>query len=347
MTSQIDKWNARKGKTEELQKKAARCRMMDNLDRLSYDDLFALANRTDPEDKEMRAKITHALSQKMLQDGKLDKVDIKEYLLEKYKAWLDEQKKFHENRHNLSEQTIEALVPVQSQEKFSEDNITTLVPVGTMSVAKYHENEVDDQGYAEIVEPEEISSWIQAKKEFWEKFATEKNKTAEHDVQEKSYGCTLKDTDDKPLGSVHYESPTAAQVSKDADLIMYQGLVKDAAANNLSITFGESLDNKQKALLLAAILIHGNENGKKIEMINAPKIDLNADYFKELPAEAQAALRKQAEYEKHLENMPKRKNSERQGLQNASNNTLNTPNQTRANPGQKQPLALPVGRGGR
>ena len=70
---------------------------------------------------------------------------------------------------------------------------------------------------------------------------------------------------------------------------------KDAATHNWSITFGETLDDKQKALLLAAILIHQNEENKTVSMVNAPAIDLNADYFKDLPKEAQDALRAEKE----------------------------------------------------
>lgn len=164
--------------------------------------------------------------------------------------------------------------------------------------------------------------WKELKRKFWEEYAKKYGLNVTHDIniEEDTYTCSLtkkdeKEDKEKPLGSINYTSEFNAQVSKDADLVMYQGLVQDAAANGLSITFGESLDDKQKALLLAATLIHGNESGKKIEVIGAPTIDLNAPYFKELPKEAQEVLKVEKE---RLDTLSRIK--EKQGAQQEQKN---------------------------
>lgn len=166
------------------------------------------------------------------------------------------------------------------------------------------QNTVEDVEFEEVKENEaekQKEDWKELKRKFWEEYAKKHSFNPTHDINndEDTYTCSLtkKEADgtEKPLGLIHYASEFNAQVSKDADLVMYKGLVTDAAANNLSITFGDSLNDKQKALLLAAVLIHQNEENKQIKMIKEPQIDLNAPYFKELPQEAQDVLKKQAE----------------------------------------------------
>ena len=166
------------------------------------------------------------------------------------------------------------------------------------------QNTVEDVEFEEVKENEaekQKEDWKELKRKFWEEYAKKHSFNPTHDINndEDTYTCSLtkKEADgtEKPLGLIHYASEFNAQVSKDADLVMYKGLVTDAAANNLSITFGDSLNDKQKALLLAAVLIHQNEENKQIKMIKEPQIDLNAPYFKELPKEAQDVLKKRAE----------------------------------------------------
>lgn len=136
--------------------------------------------------------------------------------------------------------------------------------------------------------------WIEEKRKFWKEYAESVENTfandAKKDIESKSFVCTL--TKDKDHGEITYTSPTNAQISKDSHLVMYQGLVKDALKNNLTITFGQSLDDKQKAMLLAACLMEQGTygNGNKVAMVNPPKIDMNAEYIKELPESVQKTL---------------------------------------------------------
>lgn len=136
--------------------------------------------------------------------------------------------------------------------------------------------------------------WIEEKRKFWKEYAESVENTFENDakkdIESKSFQCSL--TKDKDHGEIIYTSPTNAQISKDSHLVMYQGLVKDALKNNLTITFGQSLDDKQKAMLLAACLMEQGTygNGNKVAMVNPPKIDMNAEYIKELPESVQKTL---------------------------------------------------------
>lgn len=136
--------------------------------------------------------------------------------------------------------------------------------------------------------------WIEEKRKFWKEYAESVENTFENDakkdIESKSFQCSL--TKDKDHGEITYTSPTNVQISKDSHLVMYQGLVKDALKNNLTITFGQSLDDKQKAMLLAACLMEQGTygNGNKVAMVNPPKIDMNAEYMKDIPEDAKKVL---------------------------------------------------------
>lgn len=136
--------------------------------------------------------------------------------------------------------------------------------------------------------------WIEEKRKFWKEYAESVENTFENDakkdIESKSFQCSL--TKDKDHGEITYTSPTNVQISKDSHLVTYQGLVKDALKNNLTITFGQSLDDKQKAMLLAACLMEQGTygNGNKVAMVNPPKIDMNAEYINELPDSVQKTL---------------------------------------------------------
>lgn len=142
--------------------------------------------------------------------------------------------------------------------------------------------------------PSDDLQWIEEKRKFWKEYAEKVANVFENDAQKdldtKSFVCAL--TKDNNHGEIKYSSPTNAQISKDSHLVMYQGLVKDALNNNMSITFGQSLDDKQKAMLLAACLMEQGTypNGDKLAMTNPPKIDMNAEYIKELPEDVQKTL---------------------------------------------------------
>ena len=158
--------------------------------------------------------------------------------------------------------------------------------------------------------------WIEEKRKFWKEYAESVENTFENDakkdIESKSFQCSL--TKDKDHGEITYTSPTNVQISKDSHLVMYQGLVKDALKNNLTITFGQSLDDKQKAMLLAACLMEQGTygNGNKVAMVNPPKIDM-----KDMPEDAKKVLEgyaKQQEIEakqqaarQKLEELKKRK----------------------------------------
>ena len=147
----------------------------------------------------------------------------------------------------------------------------------------------------------ENSDWVKQKREFYEKFAHEQNLDFKNDPQKdaenNSFSFSL-EKDGKSLGEMTYTTPTSVQISKDSEIQMYQGVVKDALENNLSITFGQTLDDKQKAMLFAAVLMSDKKtyaNGDAIELKNQPTIDVNAEYFKQLPENVQAVLKEHTE----------------------------------------------------
>lgn len=137
--------------------------------------------------------------------------------------------------------------------------------------------------------------WIKEKREFWQKYAQDNKYSMGNDIakdtQEKSFTGTLS-KDGQKLGEIKYTSQTAATISKDSSIELYQGLVKDAMSNELSVTFGDSLDDKQKTMLFAACLMNKDKykDGTELAMVNPPKIDMNAEYFKELPDNVKTVL---------------------------------------------------------
>ncbi len=247
----------------------------------------------------------------------------------------------HDNDQYEDAEIIEekpTTLPATQEESAEEVKIIPQAQTMTVDLHKPHDN--DQYEDAQIIEEKPTTlptaqeetaeeakneeSWMEKKRKFWEEYALKNNLTPTHNIGEENYECELKDNEQKSKGVIHYESEHNAQISKDAGLVMYQGLVQDAATNGLSITFGDSLDDKQKALLLAATLIHGNENGKKIEVIGAPTIDLNADYFKELPKEAQDVLKMEKE---RLDRIAKIKES-KEKLGSQQTQTAQTPRQS-------------------
>ena len=140
--------------------------------------------------------------------------------------------------------------------------------------------------------------WVEAKKKFWAEFAAKNALAADLTPPEgdnaKVY-CKLS-KDDKQEGVVSYSSPNSARVSKDSGFKIYQGLVEDAVKNELSITFGKSLDDKQKLMLYAAVLASGAkyQSGEKVQAVNPPVLTddlMKSKLFEELPQEAKDALK--------------------------------------------------------
>ena len=143
----------------------------------------------------------------------------------------------------------------------------------------------------------ENQDWIQKKREFYSKFAQENGvifkNDEEKDTAEKTFTFSF-EKDNKNLGEIKYKSANNVTISNDAELIMYQGIVKDALENNLNLSFGNSLSDKQKAMLLAATLMNEQKtykDGSGLVLKNAPSIDINAEYFKALPQNVQSVLK--------------------------------------------------------
>ena len=153
-------------------------------------------------------------------------------------------------------------------------------------------------------EPTNDVDWIKEKRKFYQEYAqkigAEFDNDEQKDAQEKSFSFSFK-KNGKSMGEVRYSSPNRVHISKDAALGMYNGLVLNALKNNLAISFGQSLNDTQRAMLLGAVLLNQDKkysDGSGIAIMNAPKIDINAEYFKKLPEVVQNKLKTYVEQQK-------------------------------------------------
>ncbi|HCU58621.1 MAG TPA: hypothetical protein DIC64_01430 [Alphaproteobacteria bacterium] len=99
--------------------------------------------------------------------------------------------------------------------------------------------------------------------------------------------------DGQSYGKLKYTARDHAQISADSKFEAYQGLVHDAIKKDLNIAADNSMTDAQKLMLYAAVL----EN-KNIQMINAPKINLDSDSFRSLDKNVQDILKKEIERQK-------------------------------------------------
>ena len=147
----------------------------------------------------------------------------------------------------------------------------------------------------------ENQNWIEEKRAFYQQYAQKEAVTFRNDVQKDTEENSLTfsfEQDGKSLGDVKYTSPNSVQINKNSTVLMYQAIVQDALKNDLTLSFGKSLDDKQKAMLLAAVLTTEPKkyaNGEEIALKNEPQIDISAPYFKELPQDVQNVLKQYAE----------------------------------------------------
>ncbi len=330
MESQIDKFNRRKKKTEEMaEERKKRKEEQDNKapkepkepkeqktepkaenktkqetepkpapkpNRRNKKRSKEMADTTDW-NEQLKNDDTYKLAQKLgidLSSFTADSEDAKKSQLEEIKKKIKETENFPDG-----------VTPTPEEKKLFDD----IKNEGNGQPEKQERNSLEVNGEEK---PSEETDWIKQKRELYEKFAHDQNLVLKNDPakdnEEKSFTFSL-EKDGKNLGEMKYTSPTAVQISKDSELPMYQGIVKDALENNLSISFGKSLDDKQKALLLAAVLMSENKtyaNGDGIELKNAPQIDVNAEYFKTLPQDVQTVLKD------HIEKQDQQKQAEEQ-----------------------------------
>ena len=132
--------------------------------------------------------------------------------------------------------------------------------------------------------------WVKKKKEIWKNFAKDVSKEVEEKeaVAPVQYSAGLKDVQ----GRVDYTSEKNAAITKDADFLLYQGLVRDAAKSNLNIKIGDTLTGAQKLMLYAAVLSSSETypNGEKLSLIGAPQIDPQSPDYQSLPDDVKKIL---------------------------------------------------------
>lgn len=246
-------------------------------------------------DEELKKDEIYILAQK----SGISTDDLKASSEEEFKSLLEELKK---QLKELPKDRIDALAPEDAQklqEWLAKENTENPASGSNGENHENQDNEGSERQTLEVGKDDREGEannldWIEEKRKFWKEFAEENENNFQNDPQKdtesKTFSCTL--NKDKDAGIITYTSPTAARITQDSHLTMYQGLVKDAMQNNLSITFGLSLDEKQKAMLLAACLMEQGTyaNGEKLQMVNPPKIDMNAEYIKSLPENVQKVL---------------------------------------------------------
>ena len=162
-------------------------------------------------------------------------------------------------------------------------------------------NETLNVGLAPSEEPAIDHTWIAEERKLWEKFAAEVNLFYDEEDKDNTSKTSLKfalSQNGVSQGGLVYTSRNHCQVDADSKFVVYQGLVDNALKKDLSLTFDTSLDEKQQLMLLAAVLKNEKryENGDKLEVIDAPKIDeetLKSEAFKVLDKDVQEILEEQ------------------------------------------------------
>ena len=283
MSSQIDKFNDRKKKTKQMRKETA--------ERRSKKDEKMPKNNWNEQ-----LKNSEEYKQALELGLSLDDLsaDSQEKMLEALKEL---KKRLAEAQTKASEDKPENAPDGKSEN--TSDGKPENAPDGkkdTLEINGSPEHEDD--------EPTNDVAWIKEKRKFYQEYAqkigAEFDNDEQKDAQEKSFSFSFK-KNGKSMGEVRYSSPNRVHISKDAALGMYNGLVLNALKNNLAISFGQSLNDTQRAMLLGAVLLNQDKkysDGSGIVIMNAPKIDINAEYFKKLPEVVQNKLKTYVERQK-------------------------------------------------
>ena len=272
MVSQAEKWEARRKKTEELKKQ----------------------NKNFGGGK--KPAVVNEWDEKLKASDEYKKALLLGVNMDGFSA--DSQEKFDEQIELLKKKIEEIEQSSEQQEEKSEQE-------------KPQEEQKKETLEVESVEKEPTNddlSWINDKRAFYKEFANQQGVIFKNDEQkdlsERSFTFSL-EKNGKSLGEVKYTSPNAVKISNDSDLIMYQGLVKDALNSNLKLSFGKSLNDTQKAMLMAAVLLNEQKtyaDGSGIVLENVPAIDTKAEYFKKLPQKAQTVLTAYAQKQAQKDN---------------------------------------------
>ena len=296
MVSQAEKWEARRKKTEELKKQNKN---------FGGGKKPAVVNEWDEKLKasdEYKKALLLGVNMDGFSADSQEKFDEQIELLKKKIEEIEqsseqqEEKSEQEQQEKQPEQQEEKAEQEQQEEKLQEDEKKETLKVENVEKTDEKEPVSDDL------------AWINDKRAFYNEFANQQGVTfkndAQKDLSERSFTFSL-EKNGKSLGEVKYTSPNAVKISNDSDLIMYQGLVKDALNSNLKLSFGKSLNDTQKAMLMAAVLLNEQKtyaDGSGIVLENVPTIDTKAEYFKKLPQEAQTVLTAYAQKQAQKDN---------------------------------------------
>ncbi|MBO4285556.1 MAG: hypothetical protein J5895_04960 [Alphaproteobacteria bacterium] len=204
-------------------------------------------------------------------------------------------------KHETTEKESEALS--DSQKKLLDD---ILNPQEEKQEEPALRTKTLNVGAAPSEEPAVDNTWIEEERKLWEAFAAEVNLFYDEEDKDNASKTSLKfalSQDGVSQGGLVYTSRNRCQVDTDSKFVIYQGLVDNALKKDLSLTFDSSLNEKQQLMLLAAVLKNEKcyENGDKLEVINAPKIDentLESDVFKALDKDVREILKEQIKRQK-------------------------------------------------
>lgn len=235
--------------------------------------------------KELEGSDLYAIASKIGMDVaayKADSEDSMKASLDALKAALKKRQQENDEAQNAADR--KALEDTPNLQKQYDD------------IKKENEPKADERGTMTVngkaTEDNNLENgWIAAKRAFWRAYADDNNMNFHEYMAQNVLDFELL-SDEKVQGKIKYNAPDNVQISNDSNLLMYQGLVKDAVKSNLSITAGNSLDEKQKLMLYAAVLTSKD----RPQFVNPPVVDMNNEAFKSLPQEVQAIL--QAEIER-------------------------------------------------
>lgn len=282
-------------------------------------DLSGFAPDSEDALKEALDKIKEATKEKMFDGATQNKTTMElipnEQGLQKAKEGLseEEQKKLDEAFKELSKEKNEEITQQQTSERQN------------LNVENADEPSQEDEN--------QDLEWIEKKRQAWKEFAASTSKELEeHDPQEPAkYSVGLKEV----KGRVDYASANNASITKDADFLMYKGLVHDAAKNDLNLKLGDSLTGAQKLMFYAAVLSSTETypNGEKLSLIGAPQIDPNSPDYQTLPDDVKKILSEEL----------KRQQQERQGQEQGQEQQAPKPNEAETEKEKMAAMAKSLG----
>lgn len=210
-----------------------------------------------------------ALKFKLIEESSPDTQEKLDQAIEAAKKALTETTLTDEQLKTLSEQEKEAYDLAHQQKKQG-----ATVKVDALDDTKPTPPVVND------------NQWMEQKRAFWMAYAEKiGHKLTEPDAKDPNTFAAELSKDGQSKGTFKYTAPDKVQISSEADLVIYQGIIADAIEGHSPLVLGKTLNDKQRLMLYAAALLSGKD-GHPINVINPPVLTPDMEksaMFKALP----------------------------------------------------------------